>query len=177
MTKPPAPVLWLMGPTSAGKTTLARRLAETLRLNGGRPVLHYDGDEIRDFFGENLDFAPDSRLKVVSTLVTLARKASGAGVLTLVSALTAHADARELVRTALPGALVVYVKCPIDVCARRDAKGLYRRAAASEIDTLIGYNTEYLPPEAPDVEIDTSAADVESCVLRLQEFLRERGIE
>lgn len=176
MTANLVPALWLMGPTSAGKTTLARRLAETLRAGGTQPVLHYDGDEIRDFFGESLGFEPDSRHKVVATLVALARKSSAAGVLTLVSALTAHADARKLVRTALPGVLVGYVKCPIEVCAQRDAKGLYRRAAAGEIDTLIGYNTEYVPPEAPDVEVDTSAADIEACVSQLRDFLRERGI-
>ena len=46
-------IFWLMGPTSSGKTTLAKLLHGRL-LNVNNFALHYDGDEVRNFFGPHL---------------------------------------------------------------------------------------------------------------------------
>lgn len=171
----PPPIVWLMGPTSAGKTTLARTLTEHVRLNENLAVVHWDGDQVRDLLGKELSFSAESRLRVVRTLASLAGITSEAGVLTIVSALTANADARRLL-SSLPRLLIVYVHCPIETCIERDPKGLYRRALAGEIDTLIGYNQEYVAPDAPDLEIDTSACDVAAGVQTLLDFLYKRGV-
>ena len=167
----PTPVVWLMGPTSAGKTTLASALSDRLRTQWDLPVVHWDGDQVREMLGETLDFSPQSRLHVVRTLAVLAFSTSQAGVLTVVSALTAHDDARRLIRKRLPRLLIVFVKCPVETCMERDPKGLYRQAAAGKIDTLIGYNSNYTPPPTPDLELDTSSETVEVCVQRLADFL------
>ncbi len=172
----PLPVIWLMGPTSAGKTTLARSLTERLRNQENLAAVHWDGDLVRDLLGKNLSFSPESRLRVVRALALLAEVTSQSGVLTVVSALTAHEDARQLVRESLPRLLSVHVHCPMDICIERDPKGLYRQAIAGEIDTLIGYNESYNPPEAPDLEINTSSLSVEAGVETLVEFLKKRGV-
>src|SRR3989339_786273 len=82
-------VLWLMGPTSSGKSTLAEYFLTQWRLHG-ESVVHYDGDEVRDFFGSSHGFNAEDRLRVVKTLTALANKASEAGLLCIVSALTAN---------------------------------------------------------------------------------------
>lgn len=171
----PARVLWLMGPTSAGKTTLARALERHLRSLGQRPVIHWDGDQIRDMFGADLGFSSDSRLQVVRALAEVAKATSSAGIFTIVSALTAHDDARDLIRKMLPKLYVCYIHCPIDLCMERDPKGLYRKAIDGEIDTLIGYNSAYQPPKCPDLEIDTSSRDIEDGVREIIAFLDTRG--
>ncbi len=165
-----------MGPTSAGKTTLARALSERLRAEGAAPVMHWDGDQVRDMLGDNLSFAPESRLLVVRSLATMALASSEAGVLTIVSALTAHDDARQLIRDMLPRLLVVYVKCAVETCMQRDPKGLYAQAVAGEIDTLIGYNSDYTPPQKADLELDTSSENVDACVQKLVDFLGGQGL-
>ena len=147
--------LWLMGPTSSGKTTLAELLVKRL-LGDGITVINFDGDEVRNFFGDSLGFAPCDRKRVVSTLVHLTNKATSSGINVIVSALTANEDARELVREMVSGLISGYVKCPIEICAKRDPKGLYAQAKNNEIDTLIGINSEYLSPKNPDIVIDTS---------------------
>ncbi len=146
--------LWLMGPTSGGKTTIAEHLLERLRASG-LPSMHFDGDEVRAFFGENLGFEDSDRQRVVATLVHLANKTSAAGVNAIVSALTASEDARRLVLDSVKNLMIVYIKCSIETCAERDPKGLYAQAKNGEIDTLIGVNSDYLPPDDPDLVIDT----------------------
>ena len=159
-------VLWLLGPTSAGKTTLAMRVVSDLRRHGILAI-HFDGDEVRQFFGADLGFGAESRLRVVSTLVHLANKAADAGLHVVVSALTAGEDARAYVSANVRNLTVGYVTCPIQTCARRDPKGLYRKAMNGEIDTLIGYNTEYRPPEEPDLVLDTEAQSLDDLAERI----------
>ena len=90
-------ILWLMGPTSAGKTTIGRLFVDHIR-KAGTSAIHYDGNEIRDFFGPSLGFQPEDRLRAVSTCAYLANKSAEAGLNVVVSALTANNDARRYVR-------------------------------------------------------------------------------
>jgi len=159
-----------MGPTSSGKSTIAEHFVGVLKENN-ISILHYDGDEIRDIFGENFGFSEDNRGQVVETLAHLARKANDAGINAVVSALTAHQSARDLIKRIIPNLLVGYVECSIDICSARDPKGLYARAKKGEIDTLIGYNSEYIPPTDPDIVINTEKLTVEENSLRLFNFL------
>lgn len=170
----PGFALWLMGPTSSGKTTLAELLIRRL-LDEGAAAINYDGDEVRNFFGDSHGFAPADRLRVVSTLAHLANKATASGVNVVVSALTANDGARQLVRDTVSGLIVCYVKCPIEVCADRDPKGLYAKARNGEIDTLIGVNSEYRPPENPNIVIDTEALSPRQAIDAIVGYLHQAG--
>ena len=138
----PGFVLWLMGPTSSGKSTLSNAVAERLR-ELGAPIIHFDGDEVRDFFGDNLGFKPEDRLRVVGTLIHLADKVSKAGTNVIVSALTVNPDARKLLNENLGQAAIGFIQCSMDTCAARDPKGLYAKAKSGEIDTLVGYKAAW----------------------------------
>lgn len=171
VTKADAPyTLWLMGPTSSGKSTIAEHFVSILQQNDF-PILHYDGDEIRDFFGKDFGFNEQNRGRVVETLTYLAKKSNDAGINVVVSALTAHQTARDFIKQSIPNLLVGHVKCPIEICADRDPKGLYEKARKGEIDTLIGYNSEYIAPSEPDIILDTDRYSLEENVDRLIEFL------
>ncbi|MEE2971096.1 MAG: adenylyl-sulfate kinase [Pseudomonadota bacterium] len=170
----PGFILWLMGPTSSGKTTVSNALAAVLR-DAGTPVIHFDGDEIRDFFGDNLGFKPEDRLRVVSTLIHLADKVSKAGTNVIVSALTANPDARKLLDERLGEAAIGFIQCSIDTCAARDPKGLHAKTKSGEIDTLVGYNTEYPTLDNPDIILDTENDPLDALVGQTVEFLRASG--
>jgi adenylylsulfate kinase len=163
--------LWLLGPTSSGKTTIADGLLNSLK-NKGIPVIHYDGDEIREIFGDSLGFSAQDRLRVVSTIVKLANKASASGMNVIVSALTANSDARKYIKDNINNLIVGYVSCPIEECAKRDPKGLYKKAERGEIDTLIGYNQEYIAPDSPDIILDTELKSKLEIIEYIELYLR-----
>jgi adenylylsulfate kinase len=171
----PTPVVvWLLGPTAAGKTTIAEALTRRL---GERavPVIHFDGDEVRGWFGPDLGFAATDRLRVVGTLARLADKCRAAGLYVVVSALTAHADARAYVRDHVENLVMAYVRCSLETCAARDPKGLYAQARRGEIDTLIGHDGDYAPPEHPDLILDSDAGSVDDLVAAAEEYLVAQG--
>ena len=155
-----------MGKTSAGKTTIASRFVERIR-EKGISVIHFDGDEIRNFYGPNHGFSSNERLRVVSTLVYLANKAHNSGMCVVVSALTANADARKYINENVKSLVRVFIHCDISKCIERDPKGLYKAAKQGEIKTLIGYNSKYVPPEEPFILIDTNFSSIEENVEQL----------
>jgi adenylylsulfate kinase len=165
-------VLWLLGPTSAGKTTVGHALVEQLRKNGS-PVMHFDGDEIRAFFGDRLGFSDDDRLQAVATCAYLANKTADAGIDVVVSALTAREEARQYVRNTVKNLSIAYLKCPIETCKKRDSRGLYGKATRGEIDTstLIGFDSPYPAPCEPEITIDTGKHSISESVDILEAYI------
>ena len=134
--------------------------------------MHFDGDEIRDLFGKNHGFDENSRMKVVEALVTFALKSNNAGVPSIVSALTAHENARAYIKSRIKNLHIIYVKCPIKICAIRDPKGLYKKAKEGRINSLIGYNSRYIPPLNPQLTIDTNKNTVEESAKKILSYLQ-----
>jgi adenylylsulfate kinase len=166
-------ILWIMGPTSSGKTTLAQSILAELRQNGVSAI-HYDGDEVRDFFGSDFAFSESDRLRVVKTLVHLANKSFESGLNVIVSALTAHRSARNYVGENVNNLILTYLECSMKECIRRDPKGLYKRAGKGEIGSVIGVSGEYLPVKYPDILVKTEDVSVENSVRELVGYLREK---
>ena len=167
-------VLWLLGPTSSGKTTIANQLVFELRKRD-ITIISFDGDEVRNFFGKNFGFTSENRIAVVKTLTQLANKSIDAGINVIVSALTANKDARNYVKNNCKNLILGYVQCSIEVCAARDPKGLYARAQKGEINTLIGYNSEYIPPTA-EITINTEKKSLYQSTEFLIDELKNRKI-
>ena len=169
-------VLWLMGPTSAGKTSIGRLFVEDMR-TAQIPAIHYDGDEIRSFFGKTLGFEAQDRLRAVSICAHLANKASDAGLNSVVSALTANDDARDYISNNVSNIILIYLKCPIEICIKRDSRGLYQGVKEGKIDpkTVIGLDEPYPPPSNPDLIIATNENTPEESVVIIKNYLITMG--
>ena len=109
-----------MGPTSSGKTTIAKKfMSEISKTN--HTFIHYDGDEVRIFW-EKFWLSRKNRNKVIEILVYLSQKANLSGVSTIVSALTAYKSSRDYINKNIININSVYIKCPIEICEKRDPK-------------------------------------------------------
>lgn len=171
--------VWLTGLPSAGKTTIARALAERLRTAGHR-VEVLDGDEIREFLTAGLGFSREDRHTNVQRIGFVAELLASNGVTALVPVIAPYADSREAVRKRHQAAgtpyLEVHVATPLEVCSDRDVKGLYARQAAGEISGLTGVDDPYEVPADPDLRIETHQQSVEESATALHALLTERGL-
>ncbi|MFQ6143742.1 adenylyl-sulfate kinase [Streptomyces seoulensis] len=170
--------VWLTGLPSAGKSTIARALAE--RLRPGRRVEVLDGDEIRAHLSPGLGFSREDRVENVRRVGWLAQLLARNGVLAVVPVIAPYAEARREVRAAHEAAgtpyLEVYVATPLDTCAQRDVKGLYARRARGELTGLTGVDDPYEPPEEPELTVDTRACAPAGTAAQVHAALRERGL-
>jgi bifunctional enzyme CysN/CysC len=89
-----------------------------------------------------------------------------AGLVVIVSFISPYRAERELARSRFePDEFVeVYVDAPLEECERRDPKGLYAKARRGELVNLTGIDSDYEPPEAPEIRLDTVAKSADECV-------------
>ncbi|MFJ7159158.1 adenylyl-sulfate kinase [Streptomyces sp. NPDC101118] len=171
--------VWLTGLPSAGKTTLARALAERLRAEG-HEVEVLDGDEIREFLSSGLGFTREDRHTNVQRIGFVAGLLASHGVKALVPVIAPYTDSRAAVRArhAATGTpfLEIHVATPVTLCSERDVKGLYAKQAAGEISGLTGVDDPYEAPENPELRVQTQRRSVAESVAELHTFLTERGL-
>ncbi|MER5950830.1 adenylyl-sulfate kinase [Streptomyces sp. NPDC001904] len=171
--------VWLTGLPSAGKSTLARALAERLRARGRR-VEVLDGDEVRLFLSRDLGFSREDRHAHVGRVGFVAQRLAAHGVMVLAPVIAPYAASRAAVRArhAAHGTafVEVHVATPVEVCGERDVKGLYARQAAGQLSGLTGVDDPYEEPCSPELRIGTTGRSVAGCAVQLEGFLAERGL-
>lgn len=169
--------VWFTGLPSAGKSTIARGVAERLRAAGHR-VEVLDGDEIRRNLTSDLGFSRRDREENVRRIGFVAGLLARHGVITLVPVIAPYAAARDGVRAqhAAGGLdfIEVYVATPVDVCSRRDVKGLYARQRAGELRGLTGVDDPYEAPDHPELLVPAHLQAVDESVDAVHAFLRGR---
>lgn len=170
----PGATVWLTGLPSAGKSTVARAVADRLRA-AGRRVEILDGDEIRTNLSAGLGFSRADRDTNVRRIGWVARLLASHGVVALVPVIAPYARARDEVRAAHEAASVpfveVYVATPVEVCSVRDVKGLYAKQARGEISGLTGVDDPYEPPAAPELTLRTDEAGLDDCAAAIVDAL------
>jgi len=163
-------VIWFMGLSAAGKSTLCRALAEALRERGCR-VQILDGDELRNGLCSGLSFTEADRTENVRRVAHVARLLADHGIFVLVAVISPFQQVRDMVRTLVPEMIEVFVDTPLVVCEQRDPKGLYRRARAGMIANFTGIDSPFEPPSAPDIVCRTDQESIEECLSSLLLYL------
>jgi len=156
-------VFWLFGRSAAGKTTLARRLIETLRVRN-LPALFLDGDELRSGLSADLGFTPAARLENHRRCAEVARLAVNQGFNVVASTIAPEYAHRDEVQRILGAKLVwCYIHATLDICVRRDPKGLYRKAKAGQLKRLLDCPFDLPRPWERENYLDTVAQNVDAC--------------
>jgi adenylyl-sulfate kinase len=164
--------LWFTGLSGAGKTTLARLLEKELR-NRGHKVEVLDGDVVRTNLSKGLGFSKEDRDTNIRRIGFVCNLLARNDVIAVAAAISPYRDIREEVRRDTARFVEVFVKCPIDVLAERDVKGLYKKAIAGEIKHFTGIDDPYEEPLAPDILIETDKELPEQSAARIVARLEE----
>jgi adenylylsulfate kinase len=158
-----AACVWMTGLSGSGKSTLARRVERRL-IERGALAYVLDGDNLRHGLNADLGFGPEARAENIRRIGEVARLFVDAGVIVITAFISPYRDDRARVRAMMPSQFVeVHVATPLEVCEARDPKGLYARARRGEIAQMTGVSAPYEPPEAPELRVDTSEADLDAC--------------
>jgi adenylylsulfate kinase-like enzyme len=68
----------------------------------------------------------------------------------------------------------IFLNAPIEICEKRDVKGLYKAARAGKIKNFTGIDSPYEIPMHPDIEINTGELSVEESVEKCMRIIIER---
>jgi bifunctional enzyme CysN/CysC len=166
--------LWLTGLSGSGKSTVGAALEDAL-VAEGRAAYLLDGDNLRHGLNGDLGFAPEDRAENVRRTAHVAALLADAGAVALVSLVSPYAADRDRARAVHAAAGLpfaeVWVDTPLDVCERRDPKGLYARVRSGELKGLTGVDAPYEAPAAAELRIDGGGTAVADAVAELRELL------
>jgi adenylylsulfate kinase len=166
--------LWFTGLSGSGKTTISEIVERELK-ERERPVEVLDGDIVRTNLSKGLTFSRDDRNINVLRIGFVANLLTRNGVGVIVSAISPYKEARDQVRRRIVDFVEVFVDAPLEVCADRDVKGLYKKAFAGEIEQFTGVSDPYEPPNAPDLVLKTDEESPEASAQRVIEKLEFFG--
>ncbi|TYP00068.1 adenylylsulfate kinase /sulfate adenylyltransferase subunit 1 [Geothermobacter ehrlichii] len=150
-------VLWFTGLSGAGKSTLANLVEKKLHSLGYHTYL-LDGDNVRHGLNRDLGFTDADRVENIRRVAEAAKLFVDAGLIVLTAFISPFRSERKMARDLLEEGefIEIYVSTPLEVCERRDPKGLYRKARAGELPNFTGIDSEYEPPEDPEIVVDGS---------------------
>ncbi len=156
--------VWFTGLSGAGKSTLANALEKRL-VAMGRHTMLLDGDNVRQRLNRDLGFTEADRVENIRRVAEVAWLLNEAGLIVLTAFISPYARDRNRAREIIGESFVeVYVSTDLAECERRDVKGLYKKARSGEIPNFTGISSPFEAPEHPEITIDTTGQDIESCV-------------
>lgn len=170
-------VIWLTGLSGAGKSHLAKGLEHHF-LQTGRLAVVLDGDNVRTGLCEDLGFSAEDRLENIRRLAQVAKILAERGMIAIVACISPYEFSRENARQIIgkESFFEVYVYCPVELCQKRDHKGLYSMSSKGTLKGLTGLDAPYQPPRDPAVRLDTSSMSLDSEIEAVENLLRKHAI-
>ena len=170
-------VLWCTGYSGSGKSTVAKALVREL-FAAGCQVMMLDGDNVRHGLCGDLGFSDRDRTENIRRVAETAKLFYEQGNIVVCTFISPFRADRGFARGIMPAGAFheVFVKCDLEVCRRRDPKGLYRKAEAGEIAEFTGVSSPYEAPVDPELVLETDLHAVDELVRLVRGYLRDHGL-
>ena len=166
--------LWFTGLACSGKSVLADAVAEDLKMRGMK-VERLDGDIVRKSLTKDLGFTEEDRNMNIERVTFVAKLLTRNGVAVLASFISPYNKIRAYSRKEIGDYILVYVRCPLEVCEDRDIKGMYAKARTGEIKNFTGIDHPFEEPDSADIIVDTDKQTIEESKAIVLESLERMG--
>ena len=165
--------LWITGLSGSGKSTIAKELEKELFLND-KLVYLLDGDNIRLGINKDLGFSIDDRNENIRRIAEIACLFNNAGIIVIASFISPTKQQRSLAREIIgkENFIEIFLDVPLEVCEKRDPKGLYKKARLNKINEFTGISSPYEIPENPHMVLKTHENSLSKCVDKIQIYLK-----
>ncbi len=170
--------VFFTGLSGSGKSTIANALLVKLLEIGGRRITLLDGDVVRKNLSSELGFSKAHRDLNILRIGYVASEITKNGGVAICAPIAPYEATRRKVReavVAVGGFILIHVATPLEVCEKRDRKGLYAKARAGLIKEFTGIDDPYEAPEHADMVIDTQTLSADLAAHRIVVTLQRMG--
>ncbi len=166
--------VWLTGLSGSGKSAIAKALLARLHARG-IDAAALESDVLRTQLTPFARYDEPEREFFYAALAHLGAHLAGRGKPVIIDATANRRAYRDRARRDIARFAEVFVDTPLEVCAGRDPKGLYRAAREGRSSTLPGLQAAYEPPLAPELVIRGDAGTPDEGAARVVALLEQRG--
>jgi adenylylsulfate kinase len=152
---------------------------ETYLMDRGYPAENLDGDEIRQNLHPDLGFTREERLLNNRRTAFICKLLNRNDIPVVTGMITPFREGQREARNIIEpdgDFVLIYVKCSLDECERRDPKNLYEQARAGKIDNFTGVSHPFQEPHQPDVIVDTEDTEIEKSFQHVKRRLDDLGV-
>ena len=169
-------VLWFTGLSGSGKSTIANAVTAEL-FEKNIQTFGLDGDNVRHGLNSDLSFSAKDRKENIRRVSELAKLFCESGHIVTTAFISPFIEDRNYARKIIGDSFIeVFIDTAFEVCAKRDPKGLYKKALKGEIKNFTGLDSPYEAPENPDILIKTETLSIEDACQKIEQHLKKNGI-
>ncbi len=139
---------------------------------------------LREVITPNPRYTEEERDIVYGAIVFIARLLTENGVNVIIDATGNRRRYRENARKEIPRFMEAYVRCPLDVCVKREnerkggafhaPRDIYKRALTGESATVPGIGAPYEEPKDPEVMVDSDKLSSEECAEKILQTIMKK---
>lgn len=173
---------WFTGLSGAGKSTLSEALKKHIdRVTGdSSKCFILDGDVIRTGLNKGLGFSEEDRKENIRRIAEVSKLFNMAGVIVFVAFISPYAEHRDAAKALHAAGNLKFFECHIsaslEVCEKRDVKGLYKKARAGEIKNFTGISDPYEAPANCDLNVNTGEMSLDQSVAFVMRHMEEQKV-
>lgn len=169
-------MMYMIGKSGSGKTTIANAFEEKLKSNGMRNLQIIDGDVIRKQFGDIFGYSYEERMKCNQVVRVVVQYLINNGISVVLAQVAGHKEMRRKMKEQFKDDYIeVYVKCSYEECAKRDPKGYYKKQIEGKMSNFNGADDTFDIPKDSDIVIDSERETVSEAVQKIITYLKEHG--
>ncbi len=170
-------VIWFTGLSASGKSTIAHHLEKRLYELGCSTYV-FDGDNVRQGLCSDIGFDEKDRTENIRRIGEMSKLFVDAGIIAITAFISPYRKDREKIKSLFSKEqfLEIFVDCPIEVCAKRDPKGNYKKAFQGIIKNYTGVSAPYETPLSPDLKILSDKMGAIAAANRVVRLLKKGNI-
>ena len=158
-------LLWITGLSGSGKTTYANILkVKLMEKYPDREITVLDGDIVRQNLCKGLGFSKTDRSINVRRIGYVASEIVKHGGIAICANIAPYNEDRlanrKLIESIGGKYIEIWVNTPLEICEKRDVKGLYKLAREGKIKEFTGISDPFEEPTNPELIITENKTDL-----------------
>ena len=148
-------VIWIIGLSGSGKTTIAKLLFKKLKKKYSN-IVHLDGDVVRQIYDDKIGYSIADRKKNAQRLSKMTKFLSDQKIHVIGSVLSNFPEWQQWNKKNIKNYYQVYLKVSLEKLVKRDKKNIYKKALQGKKNNVVGVDIKFKEPLNSNLVIDNN---------------------